>query len=145
MRERLKKTIKHFFARYKLWQIEKATGYHLKPFQRKFVLNNEPPEDLWKLDRGKGKTLIAIMWTLVWRNKPISMNEEKCQLYMWTMRRRRLVHPEELDNKHEQYKIFAIPDPDIRDHRSLDLVLWKYNELAEQCRKEGIKVYKLRT
>ena len=141
----LKKGITYLFVRYRIWRIEKATGYHLKSWQRKIVLNNKPPKDLWKLDRGMGKSLIAIMWALVWRTSPIRVSEEKYKLYMWITRRRRLVHPEELDNKHEQYKIFAIPDPDIRDHRSLELVLWKYNELAEQCRKEGIKVYKLRS
>lgn len=132
----MKKWLERIRARWRLHRIEKAIGYRLAGWQRKYILNNEPPDgDVLLLHgRGSGKTITAIIWVMIWRKEPISRTREL----------------RKATRGNERYLGFyddpspAIQDPDATDMKRMDHTLWMYKEMSEKCKKAGIKVPQLR-
>ena len=112
------KLFRKIFARFRLKKIEKATGIKLKKWQKKIAINPDRPHIVGK--RGSGKTTAAVFWSLLWWDKPISICQERTKL---TLR------PGMTDN----YRNFAVPDPDIRDYGSLLFTLNEYNKYQRMC------------
>ena len=128
------KRIKAFF---KLRKIQNATGIKLKPYQRKIVLNPKyPMQRIIESDmfyRGRGKTLTAIFWTLVWRKDPIWRSNEYAIM-------------NGIAKGYTCFKLafnYAIPDPDLYKNPTKNLLDWtfrEYNRYAYMCWEHKIHV-----
>lgn len=136
MGKTLKKWLESMRMRWRLHKIEKAIGYRLVCWQRKYVLNNEPPDGNALLLHGRrsGKTITAIIWAMLWRKEPISRVRELEKTHLGNGQPWRYY-----DDRNP-----AIPDPDATNMMRMDHTLRMYKEMSRKCAEAGIEVPQLR-
>ena len=117
-------TIKTIKGSIRLKRIESATKIKLMKWQRKVVLYGNT--SYVPYGRGKGKTVAAIFWTLLWRKEPIKRHEERLKTNRNAIGIRN--------------RTPAIPDPDAWDVNRLEYTLREYERYAQMCEEKHIKV-----
>ena len=127
----MREWIEKLKARKRLKKIEKAIGKRMMPRQREIVLNKNRPVFDCSWGRGSGKSITAVVWTLMWRKEPIDRAKEQALLNI----QRALG----ISNK-----LPAIPDPDATDYRRLMYTLTTYMKFSVECTQAGIEVSTVR-
>ena len=113
--------------RIRLRKIEKAIGYKMHKWQRKFVLDPDWRALAMPGGRANGKTIAACVWVLLHRKYPLNIR----QSLITSMRT-------------YDKKDFPIPDPDADlNIRAAQNTLRTLKELHEKCKEKGIKVFDL--
>lgn len=137
--------------RWRLHKIQKATSIKLTKKQRRIVLNpNYPYLYQWKSwDRGTGKTVAAIFWTMLWRNTYILRGNEREIVFLKHFAEHHNISPFLCPygrNQDEELN-FAIPDPDLMRFPSYDMLDWllkEYNKYAIKCEEKDIWVSQIK-